>query len=148
MYYSDVTCGQVRWPLLGICALYLSHPKCTHTAVNTHTVNTHTHSSEHTHREHTHSSEHTHREHTPGAVGSHLCSGARGAVGGPVPCSRVSGIEGGERELYIHSLHLQCIYNILHIYKYVHLFMCNTFLDIYVMYMHIHPKTLQYGWND
>ncbi len=39
---------------------------------------------------HTHSSEHTHREHTPGAVGSHLCCGARGAVGGSVPCSRVS----------------------------------------------------------
>ncbi len=37
---------------------------------------------------HTHSSEHTHREHTPGAVGSHLCCGARGAVGGSVPCSR------------------------------------------------------------
>ncbi len=30
----------------------------------------------------------THREHTPGAVGSHLCCGARGAVGGLVPCSR------------------------------------------------------------
>ncbi len=26
--------------------------------------------------------------HTPGAVGSHLCCGARGAVGGSVPCSR------------------------------------------------------------
>ncbi len=45
------------WPRLGICALRLTHPKCTHTAVNTHT-------------------------HTPGAVGSHLCYGARGAVGG------------------------------------------------------------------
>ncbi len=33
-------------------------------------------------------SAHTHREHTPGAVGSHLCCGARGAVGGSVPCSR------------------------------------------------------------
>ncbi len=32
---------------------------------------------------HTHSSEHTH-----GAVGSHLCYSARGAVGGSVPCSR------------------------------------------------------------
>ncbi len=31
---------------------------------------------------------HTHREHTPGAVGSHLCCSARGAVGGSVPCSR------------------------------------------------------------
>ncbi len=39
----------------------------------------HTNSSEHTH---------THCEHTPGAVGSHLCCGARGAVGGSVPCSR------------------------------------------------------------
>ncbi len=37
----------------------------------------------------THGSEHTHREHTPGAVGSQCC-GARGAVGGSVPCSRVS----------------------------------------------------------
>ncbi len=48
---------------------------------------------------------HTHREHTPGAVGSYLCCGAWGAVGGSVPCSRASrrGIEGGERALYIHS---------------------------------------------
>ncbi len=31
----------------------------------------------------------THRsEHTPGAVGSRLCCGARGSVGGSVPCSR------------------------------------------------------------
>ncbi len=37
----------------------------------------------------THSSEHTHHEHTPGAVGSQ-CRGAWGAVGGSVPCSRVS----------------------------------------------------------
>ncbi len=66
---------------------------------------------------HTHSSEHTHTvnptqlEHTPGAVGSHLCCGARGAVGGSVPCSRAPrrGIEGGERALYIHSPHLQSL---------------------------------------
>ncbi len=45
----------------------------THTAVNTHT--------------HTHT--HTHHEHTPGAVGSHLCCSARGAVGGLVPCTSV-----------------------------------------------------------
>ncbi len=32
---------------------------------------------------------HTHCEHTPGAVGSQCC-GTRGAVGGSVPCSRVS----------------------------------------------------------
>ncbi len=42
---SDVTYDQVWWPILGICALYLSHPKCTHTAVNTHTPWTHTRSS-------------------------------------------------------------------------------------------------------
>ncbi len=34
---SDVTYDQVWWPILGICALHLTHPKCTHTAVNTHT---------------------------------------------------------------------------------------------------------------
>ncbi len=60
-----MTYGQVLWPILGICALHLTHPKCTHTPWT-----------------------HTHREHTPGAVGSHLCCGARGAVGGSVPCSR------------------------------------------------------------
>ncbi len=42
---SEVTCGQVWWPILGICALHLTHPKCTHTAVNTHTPWTHTRSS-------------------------------------------------------------------------------------------------------
>ncbi len=63
--WSDVTYGQVWWPILGICALHLTHPKCAHTQQWTH----------------------THREHTPGAVGSHCC-GAQGAVGGSVPCSR------------------------------------------------------------
>ncbi len=40
---SDATCGQVWWPILGICALQLTHPKCTHTQqwTHTHTVNTH-----------------------------------------------------------------------------------------------------------
>ncbi len=33
---SDVTYDQVWWPILRICALHLTHPKCTHTAVNTH----------------------------------------------------------------------------------------------------------------
>ncbi len=28
---SDVTYDQVWWPILGICALHLTHPKCTHT---------------------------------------------------------------------------------------------------------------------
>ncbi len=68
---KDVMCGQVWWPILRICALHLTHPSA-HTAVNTHT--------------HTAVSS----EHTPGAVSSHLCCGARGAVGGLVPCSRVS----------------------------------------------------------
>ncbi len=40
------------------------------------------------HSAHTQQWTHTHREHTPGAVGSHLCCVARGAVGGLVPCSR------------------------------------------------------------
>ncbi len=41
----EVTFGQVWWPILGICALHLTHPMCTHTAVNTHTPWTHTRSS-------------------------------------------------------------------------------------------------------
>ncbi len=41
---SEVTCGQVRCPILGICALHLTHPSAhtqqsTHT--HTHTANTH-----------------------------------------------------------------------------------------------------------
>ncbi len=44
-HQCDVTYGQVWWPILGICALHLTHPKCTHTAVNTHTPWTHTRSS-------------------------------------------------------------------------------------------------------
>ncbi len=53
LYISDVTYDQVWWPLLGICALHLIHPRCTHT----HTPWTHTHTNthhEHAHREHTH----------------------------------------------------------------------------------------------
>ncbi len=38
----NVTCGQVWQPVIRICALNLSHPKCTHTTVNTH-MHTHTH---------------------------------------------------------------------------------------------------------
>ncbi len=74
-----MTCGQVWWHILGICALHLTHP-CAHT-----------HSSEHSSQyTHTHTHTHTHCEHTPGTVGSHLCCGARGAVGGSVSFSRVS----------------------------------------------------------
>ncbi len=61
-----VTYSQVWWPILRIRALHLPIQVHTHTAVNTH----------------------THREHTPRAVGTHLCCGAWGAVGGSVPCSR------------------------------------------------------------
>ncbi len=78
---SEVTCGQVWWPILGICALHLTHPSA-----------------------HTHSS-----EHTPGAVGSQCC-GAQGAVGGSVPCSRVSPPSWywrWKRALDIHSPHRQ-----------------------------------------
>ncbi len=67
----------------------------THTwssGAHTHTpgaVDTHTHTHTHTHLEQwTHTHTHTHT-HTPGAVGSQRC-GVRGAVGGSVPCSRVS----------------------------------------------------------
>ncbi len=110
---NDVIYGQVWWPILGICALHLTHPKCTYTAVNTHTqqwththsmgthtrssehthtaVNTHTHSSEHTHTAwtHTHSSEHTHTPWThTRSSGQLFMLRRRGAVGGSVPCSR------------------------------------------------------------
>ncbi len=84
-----------------MCSLHLTHPRAhtpgavdTHTpgAVDTHThtpgaVDTQTHTHTHTHLEQwTHTHTHTH---TPGAVGSQRC-GVRGAVGGSVPCSRVS----------------------------------------------------------
>ncbi len=58
---------------------------------------------------HTHSSEHTHCEHTPGAVGSHLCCSALGAVGGSVPCSRAPQSwywRWRKRALVIHYPHL------------------------------------------
>ncbi len=43
LFWRDVTYDEVWWPILGICALLLTHPKCTHTAVNTHTTCTHIH---------------------------------------------------------------------------------------------------------
>ncbi len=71
---NDVMWGQVWCPILRICVLHLTRPSAhTHTHTQQRVVNTH-----------------THREHTTGAEGSNLCCGARGAVGGSVPCSRVS----------------------------------------------------------
>ncbi len=42
-YFSqfDVTYDQVWWPILGICALCLTHSKYTHSSEHRHTVNTH-----------------------------------------------------------------------------------------------------------
>ncbi len=56
----EVVCGQVWWPVLGICPLHLTHPSA-------------------------HSQQWTHTR----SSGQPFC-GARGAVGGSVPCSRVS----------------------------------------------------------
>ncbi len=53
-------CGQVWWPILGICPLHLTHPSA-------------------------HSQQWTHTRSS-----GQPCCGARGAVGGSVPCSRVS----------------------------------------------------------
>ncbi len=78
---SDVTCGQVWLPILGICALHLTHPKCTHTAVNTHLEQW--------------------AAIYAAVPGEQL--GVRCLAQGHL--SR--GIEGGERALYIHSPHLQ-----------------------------------------
>ncbi len=55
-----MVCGQVWWPILGICPLHLTHPSA-HSQQWTHTWSS----------------------------GQPYC-GARGAVGGSVPCSRVS----------------------------------------------------------
>ncbi len=53
-------CGQVWWPILGICPLHLTHPSA-------------------------HSQQWTYTRSS-----GQPCCGARGAVGGSVPCSRVS----------------------------------------------------------
>ncbi len=55
-----MVCGQVWWPILGICPLHLTHPSA-------------------------HSQQWTHTR----SSGQPFC-GARGAVGGSMPCSRVS----------------------------------------------------------
>ncbi len=76
-----MTYDQVWWPILRICALYLTHPKCTH----------------------------THSEHTPGAVGSHFMLRRPGSSWGF--CALLKGtsvvVLRMERALYIHSPHLQ-----------------------------------------
>ncbi len=70
---------KVTWPILGISALHLTHPKCTHTAVN------------------------THREHTPGAVGSHVpAPGEQSGVRCLAQGHLSRGIE-EERALVIHT---------------------------------------------
>ncbi len=76
---NEVTYSQVWWPILGISALHLSHPKCTHTAVNTH---------------------------TPGAVGSHLYCSARWGFGALLKGTSVVVLK-VERALYVHSPHLK-----------------------------------------
>ncbi len=81
-----MTCGQLWLHILRFCALHLTHPKCTHTAVNTHTVNTHPEQWA------------AISAAAPGEQLGVLCL-AQGHL------SR--GIEGGERALDIHSLHLQ-----------------------------------------
>ncbi len=63
---TTVTCGQIWWPILGICALHLNHPS-----------------------EHTHSSEKWTNTHTMNGEQPYCCS-AREAVVGLVLCSRVS----------------------------------------------------------
>ncbi len=77
-----MTCGQVWRPILGICALHLTHPSAR---------------------------THTHREHIPGAVGNHIAAAHGEQLG--VRClaqgSHLSrGIEGGE-SASIHSPHQQ-----------------------------------------
>ncbi len=77
---SEVTYGQVLWPILGICALHLTHPRCTHT--HTHTVNTHPE--------------------------QWAACGTRGAVEGLVSCSRApQSWYWGWRERAVDSLHQQ-----------------------------------------
>ncbi len=85
--WRDVTFGQVWWPILGICALHLTHPTCTHTAVNTH----------------------THREHSTRSSGQPFmlrCPGSSWGFGALLKGTSVVVLK-VERALYIHSPHLQ-----------------------------------------
>ncbi len=86
--WCDVTYSQSWWPILGICALLLTHPRCTHTQQWTHT-----------HREHTQSSGQSFMLRRPGSSWgfSALLKGT----------SVVLLKE--DRALYIHSPHLQLL---------------------------------------
>ncbi len=74
--------SQVWWPIPGIHALHLIHPKCTHTAVNTHKPWTHTRSS------------------------GQPFSGSSWGFGALLKGTSVVVLK-AERVLYIHSPHLQ-----------------------------------------
>ncbi len=143
---SEVTCGQVWCPILGICALHLTHPSAktqqwtharTHAHMHTHArthAHMHTHARTHAHARtnartharthaHTHARMHAHMRtrthahthtHARTHARTHTCAHTRtharththtpwtqtrsieqpycygGAVGGSVPCSRVS----------------------------------------------------------
>ncbi len=68
-------CMYVKWKWPDIRLSLVTHTRNLCSAVNPSIV-------------YTHSSEHTHNVNTTRTVGSHLCCGTRGAVGGSVPCSR------------------------------------------------------------
>ncbi len=72
MHSYNASHNHVKWKWRDMWPSMVTHTRNLCSAVNPSKV-------------HTQSSDHTH-----GAVGSHLCCGARGAVGGSVPCSRVS----------------------------------------------------------
>ncbi len=90
--YVKVTwqwCDPVWWPILRISALHLSHPKCTHTAVNTHleqcthtqqwthtAVNTHPEQCTHTHTVNTHLEQCTRTAVNTHTVNTHTWSSA------------------------------------------------------------------------
>ncbi len=83
-----MTYDQVWWPILGICALHLTHPKCTQTAVNIHTPWTHTRSS--------------------GQPFMLRCPGSSWGFGVLLKGTSVVVLK-EERALYIHSPHLQSL---------------------------------------
>ncbi len=90
-------CFLKKWKWRDIRPSMVTHTRNLCSAINPSKV--HTHSSEHTHTVNTH----------PEQWAAILCCGARGAVGGSVPCSRATSVVvlRVERVLYIHSPHLQ-----------------------------------------